>query len=310
MESILVTGGAGFIGSHIVDCFIEKGYRVVVIDNLSSGKEENINSKCVFYRCDILSQDIEKIFQTEDIKYVFHFAAQISVTASKIDPKTDALVNIIGTNNLLEFSKKYNVTKFFAASSAAVYGDISTLIAEENIPCPISNYGLSKLTMEKYIQLSGLDYVIFRFANVYGLRQRNDGEAGVITIFNDLIKRNGQVSIFGSGEQKRDFIFIKDLVKIIYEILNSSISNEVINVSTACGITINELFNIFKNLYNYPLSPKYENKRVGDIDISVLSNEKLLKFLPHVSFTNIEDGINSFIEKDNVDKANDNNSGL
>lgn len=284
-NKVLITGGAGFIGSHIADKFIENNYEVVIIDNLSTGKIENINNKANFYKADIIIDDLNNIFEKEKPSIVIHLAAQVSVSNANKNPVYDAKENIIGTLNILEHCKKFNVDKIIAASSAAVYGNPQYLPIDENHPKePISQYGLSKLTMEKYIQLSGVDYIICRFSNVYGPRQTIEGEAGVVTIFENAMKKDLPVCIYGDGEQTRDFVYVRDVAEVIYKLSNSDVKNEVINISTNEGITINELFYSLKCKYDYTIEPLYKGKRIGDIDVSILSNKKLISLMEEFDF--------------------------
>lgn len=186
--NILVTGGAGFIASHIVDAFIEAGHNVVIIDNLTTGREENINPKAKFYKADI-RDDLSKIFEEHKFDVVNHHAAQIDVRRSVTDPIYDAQVNILGTLNLLQNSIKYGVKKFmFASTGGAVYGEQDYFPADEaHKQQPLSPYGISKLAVEKYLyfykEVHKLNYTILRYANIYGPRQNPLGEAGVVCIF-------------------------------------------------------------------------------------------------------------------------------
>lgn len=283
-NTVLVTGGAGFVGSHVVDKFCEEGFNVIVVDNMLTGKPENLNFNAKFYNCDITSESLEKIFVETKPDYVVHLAAQISVVNSMNNPEKDASINIMGSINLLKYAKKYGVKKFIAASSAAIYGNLPAPIEENVIPQPMSPYGLSKLTMEKYIELSGLDYLIFRFSNVYGERQAAGGEAGVVTIFENAMKNNLPVTIYGNGEQVRDFVYVKDIAKITFKMLTSNIKNEIVNISTNEGVTINELFESLKHKYGYTLEPIYKETRAGDIDVSILSNKKLVSLIGEFGF--------------------------
>lgn len=215
---ILVTGGAGFIGSHIVDELINNSYNVIVADNLSTGRMENINNSAIFYNIDIKDKTrLETLFINNKIKYIIHLAAQASVGYSMKYPICDANENIISSLNLIELAKKYNIKKLIVSSTAAVYGEPQYLPIDENHNAnPSSYYGLSKLTMEKYIELSNIDYIIFRFSNVYGPRQIPEGEAGVVSIFMDYFINNNEINIFGDGNQTRDFIYVKDIAKILF----------------------------------------------------------------------------------------------
>lgn len=291
-KNILITGGAGFIGSHVSDLLVEKGYSVFVVDNLSSGCDYNLNKHARFYNLDINSPKLEDVFKENKIDYVFHFAAQASVSFSTKKPAEDAAENILGSISVLKFSKKYGVKKFITASTAAVYGVPEYLPVDENhITKCLSFYGLSKLTMEKYIELFGIDYVIFRLANVYGPRQSADGEAGVVAIFADKMKNNEEIIIHGDGEQTRDFVYVSDVAQACLSVIQSDIKNETINVSTNKAISINKLFEFMRGKYNYSKRPGYGEERFGDIKHSVLDNRKCKKLLGFVPETPIEDGL-------------------
>ena len=214
MQTVLITGGAGFIGSHIVDKLIKNNYKVVIIDNFSSGKMSNLteNSKIEIFNENILSKSLDKIFEKTKPDFCIHLAAQTSVNYSISMPFEDAQINILASIKLFEICKKYNVKKIIAASSAAVYGMPQYLPIDENHSTePISQYGLSKLTMEKYIKLSGIPYLIFRFSNAYGPRQSSSKESGVIAIFDKAMKNNERINIYGDGEQIRDFVYVEDI---------------------------------------------------------------------------------------------------
>ncbi|WP_300366840.1 NAD-dependent epimerase/dehydratase family protein, partial [Brachyspira sp.] len=289
---ILITGGAGFIGSHITDILIKNNYNVAVADNLSTGKKENINNKELFYNIDIKDYNkLESIFSENNIEIVIHLAAQVSVPNSIRNPINDANENIMASLNIIALSNKYNVKKLIASSSAAVYGLPTKLPIDENHDTnPISYYGLSKLTMEKYMILSGLDYVICRFSNVYGPRQTPHGEAGVISIFMDNAIKNEDLNIFGDGNQTRDFIYVEDIASIFLDIIRNDIANQVLNISTNTSITINELAGNIIKISNRNIDINYLDKRDGDIDHSILDNTKLLNIID-IKFTNINDGL-------------------
>lgn len=293
MSNILITGGLGFIGSHVVDCFIENGHNVWVVDNGSSLNSGYRNNKAIYIKEDIRSDKLEGIFQNTHFDFCIHLAAQASVTSSVKDPINDASVNILGSINIINLCKKYNCTKIIAASSAAVYGNPKYLPIDENHSTDVlSPYGLSKLTMEKYVQLSGVPYIICRFSNVYGERQNAFGEAGVVSIFSDAMQNNKDVYIDGDGEQSRDFIYVKDVANILYEICSSEIKNETFNISTNTSCTINELFKTMAKVYDYRKEPIHRESRIGDIKESILSNSKVNYILNNkFIYTNIENGL-------------------
>lgn len=296
---ILVTGGAGFIGSHIVDELINNSYKVIIADNLSTGRMENINGSAIFYNIDIKDKTkLESLFINNKIKYIIHLAAQASVGYSMKYPICDANENIISSLNLIELAKKYNIKKLIVSSTAAVYGEPKYLPIDENHDTnPSSYYGLSKLTMEKYIELSNIDYIIFRFSNVYGPRQIPQGEAGVVSIFMDSFIKNNEINIFGDGNQTRDFIYVKDIAKILFlSIKNENITKEVINISSNVSISINELYKKLKYITKKDLKVNYLEEREGDIKHSVLNNLKLLNYI-NIKLTDIDIGLEKTIEE-------------
>lgn len=294
---ILITGGAGFIGSHIADILIQNNYKVIIADNLSTGKKDNINNKAIFYNIDIKNyNDLENIFNNNKIEYIIHLAAQVSVPNSIRNPINDANENIIATLNIIELSKKYNIKKIIASSSAAVYGIPKKLpIDELHTTIPISYYGLSKLTMEKYLILSNLNYIICRFSNVYGQRQTPHGEAGVVSIFMDNAINNKDLNIFGDGKQTRDFIYVEDIAKIFLFFIEKNISNEILNISTNNSININELANTIISISKSNIKINYLEKRDGDIDDSILDNKKLLNLI-NINFTTIDEGLKKLLK--------------
>ncbi|MDK2814152.1 MAG: UDP-glucose 4-epimerase [Thermoanaerobacter sp.] len=297
---ILVTGGAGFIGSHIVDLLIENGYEVVIVDNLSTGKEEFINKKAIFYKKDITDDDLYEIFEKEKPDYVVHQAAQIDVQRSIDDPVFDAKVNVLGTVNLLECCRKSGVKKIVYASSAAVYGNPEYLpIDEVHKINPISYYGISKHTAEHYFevysQLYDLKYTILRYANVYGIRQDPKGEGGVISIFIDKMLKGERPIIFGDGNQTRDFVYVKDVAKANLLALEKG-DSEVVNISTNKATSINKLVELMNEIMNTSLEPIYAEPRKGDIVHSYLDNKKALEVLGWKPEYSLKDGLRETIE--------------
>lgn len=296
-RKVLITGGAGFIGSHVSDLLIERGYNVFVVDNLSSGNDSNLNKNAKFYNVDINSPDLEKVFEENKFDYVFHLAAQPTVSFSVNNPAQDATENILGSINVLKFSKKYGAKKIIAVSTAAVYGVPQYLPVDEihDTTC-LSFYGVSKLTMEKYVELFGIDYIIFRFANVYGPRQSAHGEAGVVAIFTDKMQNNEDITIHGDGEQTRDFVYVSDIAKVCLCAVENDVKNEVINVSTSKAISINQLFELMAKNYGYTKKPSYTEARAGDIKHSILDNKKCIKLFGIAPETSIEDGLKSMVK--------------
>lgn len=266
---ILVTGGAGFIGSHVVDLCIEAGHEVVVVDSLITGRKSNLNPKAKFYQVDIRSKDLEKVFETERPEVVDHHAAQMDVRRSVADPIYDADVNVMGTLNVLNMAVKYGTRKVIYISSAGVvYGEPVYVPCDENHPIkPLCPYGATKYMNEMYLymykQIHGLDYSIIRYPNVYGPRQDPAGEAGVVAIFAGRMLRCEPVTINGTGEQVRDYVFVKDCARANLMLLDKG-SGEVYNLGYGIGTTVNQIFNGLKETTQYPLEANYGPARSGE----------------------------------------------
>ncbi|TDT52010.1 SDR family oxidoreductase [Fonticella tunisiensis] len=281
---VLVTGGAGFIGSNIVDRLIELNHDVAVVDNLSTGRRENLNPGAEFYNVDIVNkEDLTRVFEAFKPEICIHHAAQIDVQRSIKEPDYDADVNIVGTINVLNACRLSGARKIIYASSAAVYGEPEYLPLDENHKVePISYYGVSKHTPEHYIkifsQLYGLRYTILRYSNVYGIRQDPMGEGGVIAIFlNKLVK--GEVpTIFGDGEQTRDFIYVKDVVEANIAALTRG-DGYILNISTNTCISINDLVKKMIEASGRELKPNYGPARKGDIIHSYMDNRRAAEVL-------------------------------
>lgn len=269
MFKVMVTGGAGFVGSHVVDELIYKGIEVVVIDNLITGKEENINRNATFYKSDITDSKLPDIFREEKPDYLIHLAAQIDVVRSIESPIYDAETNIVGTINILECCRKFGVKKVVYSSSAAVYGIPKYLgIDEKHEISPISFYGLSKYTSEKYIKifnkLYGLNYSILRYSNVYGPRQNLSGEGSVIYNFINKLFLNEQPYVFGDGLQTRDFIYVKDIARSTISCLENG-NEKILNIGSGQPTSINELYCNIRELMDTSITPIYKDKRKGDL---------------------------------------------
>lgn len=289
---ILVTGGAGFIGSHIVDAFISRGHEVAIVDNMSHGKEENINPKAEFYRLDIRDIEIDAVFESFRPEMLCHQAAQIKVPVSVKDPMLDADINIMGTIRLLEACRKYCVKKVIYPASAAIFGNPEYLPIDEKHPLNmISGYGISKHTVEHYLKvyetLHGIKFTVLRYANVYGPRQDSTGEGGVVAIFSEKFSRGEDVEIYGDGEQTRDFVYVADVANANVLAL-SFLDNGIYNVSTNTKISVNELFNLFSDLTGKSVQAKYMPSREGDILHSYMSYRKINResgWAPEVDMT-------------------------
>lgn len=283
--SVLVTGGAGFIGSHTVDLLVEKGLDVVVVDRAPA---KYANPKAVYYQIDINSAEFSKVFVDNNIEQIIHLAAQPSVSYSVANPLDDAKDNIFASVRVIELAKKHKVRKVMVSSSAALYADPQYFPIDEKHPTTyISPYGISKHAMEEYLKISGLNYIIFRFSNVFGPRQNSLGEAGVIAIFTDNMVQNKPITIHGSGNQVRDFIYVKDVANALYMGVVSNISGETVNISSNSETSVNQLYQELKNISNYSLDVSYSVARAGDIEKSILDNRKaqnLLSWKCHTPF--------------------------
>jgi UDP-glucose 4-epimerase len=280
---VIVTGGAGFIGSHIVDLLIARGDRVVIIDNLSSGKKEHIHPEAKWIEMDLTNPELSDVFMREKPEAVIHQAAQIRVDVSVEDPVLDANTNIIGTINLLEACRKSGVKKVVYASSAAVYGDPKYLPVDEEHPVsPLSGYGISKHTVEHYLEvyahLYGLKYTVLRYANVYGLRQDPRGEGGVISILVDKYLKKEPFTIFGDGEQTRDYIYVEDVAKANVAALSRG-DGEILNVGTGVQTSLNQLLSLFDEIASFENEKVHGPDRPGDIKHSYFKNDKVCRIL-------------------------------
>lgn len=281
---ILVTGGAGFIGSHVVDAYLEAGHQVVIVDNLSTGKKENLNPKAKFYQMDILDDKLQHLMQDEHIEVVNHHAAQIKVKASLEDPYFDVKVNVLGSVLLLDLCRRAGVKKvIYASSGGAQYGEMQKEpFPETHSSRPFSVYGASKYSVELYTdvfaQNFGLEYVILRYANVYGPRQDALGEGGVVAIFTHCMLHGGDFVIFGDGYNVRDYVYVKDVARASMLALDYP-HNDVFNIGTGVGTTTNQLFEILAKATGYQQPPKRIVARLGDLQKSVLDASKAKKLL-------------------------------
>ncbi len=306
MSKILITGGAGFIGSHLTDKLIERGHQVVVVDNLSSGKKENLNPKAKFYEVDICDSEISQIFQEEKPEIVFHFAAQIDVRKSVKDPIKDAEINILGSLNLIQnfiqfpASNSQDKNFVFASSGGAIYGDTDvTPTPETHLENPESPYGITKLTVEKYLyfyrKTFRLNYTALRLANIYGPRQNFKGEAGVIAVFCNKMLKDEQAIINGEGEQTRDFVYVDDVVEAALLAMEKEKSG-IYNIGTAKETNINEIFRKIKELTNSNCKKIHGPAKPGEQKRSCLDYSKAKEELNWQPKYNLEDGLKETIE--------------
>jgi UDP-glucose 4-epimerase len=299
--NIIVTGGAGFIGSHIVDELIQKGHNVSIIDNLSRGNIKNVNKKANFYKLDINSKKINLVFKKEKPDVINHQAAMINVRESVDKPLEYEKNNTLGLVNILENCRKYKVKKIINISSGGVvYGTPKKMPPNESYPFdPQSPYGITKVEGEYWCQYYqknfDITYTSLRYANVYGPRQETTGGAGVIAIFTKLMLKNKQPIIFGDGTIKRDYVYIDDVVKANIKCLNSG-DNQSFNIGTGTTQTINQIFNIIKKYTHCTAHAKYIDRKIGELNINYLNVAKANKLLKWQAQTNINDGIKKTVD--------------
>lgn len=282
MIKVLITGGAGFIGSHISDRLIGLGYDVTAVDNLITGSSTNLMDKVKLYEVDITYDQLHEIFEAEQPDYVIHEAAQTDIQKSMEDPVFDVKTNVLGTLNVLECCRLTGVKKIIFASSAAVYGHPEYLGIDENHRIkPISFYGISKHISEEYIrfykEIFGLKYTILRYANVYGDRQSLKGEGGVISIFIKNMLKGKKTVIYGDGEQLRDFVYVEDVVKANICAIKKG-DNEILNIGTGAATSINGLFKALNDIVG-DSRRVYAETRKGDILNSYFNIEKSSRVL-------------------------------
>ncbi|MBI4338191.1 MAG: GDP-mannose 4,6-dehydratase [Chloroflexi bacterium] len=290
-RKVLVTGGAGFIGSHVVDRLVELGHDVVVVDNLSTGKRRNLNPGARFYQMDLRDLRLIDVFRQERPQVVDHHAAQVSVPASVRDPSNDAQVNVLGAINLLEACRGVGIERFiYASTGGALYGEPRYLPCDEAHPVrPLSPYGASKFAVEAYLwayaALCGFQPVVLRYSNVYGPRQEPHGEAGVIAIFTVALLEGRQPVIYGGGEQERDFVYVGDVANANLLALEHG-TGEAYNIATNTATSVNQVVAHLKDFTSSDLGPRYEAARPGEvfrIRLDVTKAGRELGWQPRVS---------------------------
>ena len=298
---VLITGGAGFIGSHMVNRMIQEGNEVIVVDNLVTGKKKNINKAARFHKMDILSPKLGKLLQKEKPAVISHHAAQIDVRRSLADPLFDAQVNILGLLNLLEHAVHSGVKRMiFASSGGAIYGEQQTFPAPETHPTrPISPYGITKLTCEHYLyyyqQVRGLSSVCLRYGNVYGPRQDPFGEAGVVAIFTQKMLSGEQPVINGNGLQTRDYVFVEDVVEAHSAMINSELEG-IFNVGTGKETSVNELFGFLSKATHFNQKEVYGPEKRGELTRSLLDYGKLNKATDWEPRVSVEEGLTRTVD--------------
>ena len=296
MSKIMVTGGAGFIGSTLVDRLLGLDYQVVVVDNLSTGKAYYLNQAAKFYQADIRSDEIDAIFAQEKPEFVFHLAAQIDVRASMADPLNDSDINLRGSLKILENSRRHGVEKvIFSSTGGAIYGDADELPTTENFPpYPVSFYGIHKLAVEKYLNLYfkvyDLDYAILRFPNVYGPRQYRGGEAGVISIFIDNAVNDRESIQYGDGLQTRDFVYVDDVVEALILAIGTTCQGEI-NIATGIETSLLELRAVIERVLGRPMKVKIAPENPGEQKHSCLDAGRAKTVLAWQATIGLEEGV-------------------
>lgn len=301
MSKILVTGGAGFIGSNLVDKLIKLNNEVVVIDNLYSGKKEYLNPRSKFYNLDISDEKIKDIFQIEKFDYVYHLAAQIDVRKSVDDMEFDNKVNILGSLNILKNCHHFNIKKIiFASSGGAAYGFPEKIPTPETYPdYPVSPYGINKVSFEKYLnyyyKVFSQKYITLRLANVYGPRQYKGGEAGVIAIFTSNAISNKKSYIYGDGLQTRDYVYVDDVINAFILSLESDFVG-CLNIGTGIEKNLLEVVRAIESNLNQKLNIEHQDEKVGEEKRSCLDFNKAKKNLNWQAKIDLEEGIKKTID--------------
>ena len=302
MPKILVTGGAGFIGSHVVDQFLDKGFEVIILDDLSTGRASNLNPSAKFYQMDIRHPKLRDVFEAEKPDYISHHAAQMDVRRSVAQPLFDADVNILGSINLIECAKEFGVKRFvYISTGGAVYGEPERVPCEETDPInPICQYGASKHTVEHYLYMYfvnyGLKYTVLRYPNVFGPRQDPHGEAGVVAIFTGQMLADQPVMIYGDGGQTRDFVYVGDCARANILAVTMDHQPGIYNIGWGRPTSINEIFSSLAKITGYSQSVQYGPAKVGETRSIYLNASKAKKDLGWTPTTNLEDGLKKTVE--------------
>ena len=300
-RSALVTGGAGFIGSHLVDRLVEEGYRVIIVDDLTTGKLKNLNHEATFHHLSITHPSLLDVFKREKPDLVFHLAAQSSVPRSIQEPILDNEVNVLGTLRLLEASRRTGVGKvIFSSTGGALYGDPEVIPCPDDSPiAPISPYGMSKYMAEQYLVFYGrqyrLNYTTPRYGNVYGPRQDPHGEAGVVAIFITAMLSGQRPRIFGDGNQARDFVSVEDVVDANIAAIHRG-HRQSMNIASGQLTSVNELFAILKEITRYRWEADHGPARAGDVYRISLDCSRAQQDLGWVPKTSLIDGLASSVQ--------------
>lgn len=300
MAKVLITGGAGFIGSNLARTLLALGYEVVIVDNLSTGRRENVPPSTKFYEIDIVNPLINKIINKEKPKVIFHLAALTDTSISEDSIRKDIKVNLLGTLNILRGARDANCEKLIFTSTAAVYGNSIPLpIKETAKTCPISPYGIGKLTCENYIRIfceaERIKYTILRYSNVYGPSQYPKGESGAIPIFIQKMLKGETPVLFGNGKQIRDYVYVDDVVTATKQAISLA-DAKTINISTGIGTSTKKLYRLIAQKLDYSSPPQNTNSRPGEIEKSILANTFAKRQLHWQPTTDLPIGILKTIE--------------
>ena len=293
---VMVTGGAGFIGSHLVNGLLEEGHAVSVLDDLSSGQLRNLDHRATFYHCPLNDPRLRQIIQREGPEIIFHLAAQSSVRQSTLDPVADADSNVLGTIRLISDAASEGVEKIvFSSTGGAIYGNPETIPCDEDTPPkPLTPYAMSKYVSELYLDLFmqtyGLDYTILRYANVYGPGQDPNGEAGVIAIFAGLMLRGRTPSIYGDGLQERDFVYVSDVVEANLAAMYRG-HGRIYNIGSGEPITINRIHALLQECTGFDRDPEYRPRRAGEVLRIALDSSRAARELRWEPRVSLEDGL-------------------
>lgn len=298
---ILVTGGAGFIASHIADRLIQEKHEVHIVDNMYAGKKENIPAQATFFELDIIAPETAQLIIDQKYDAIYHFAAQMDVRKSVEDPTFDARINILGSINLLEAAVKAGTKKFiFASTGGAGYGEQEYFPADEKHPIqPLSPYGIAKMSVEKYLfyyyQVHGLSYIALRLANIYGPRQNPHGEAGVVAIFTQRLLNNQPAFVNGEGLQTRDYVFVSDVVEAANKALHHTKSGSY-NVATGIETNVVQIFDYVNQFTGKQVNRQHAPAKKGEQLRSVLSYEKISAEMGWKPSINMAEGLEKTVE--------------
>lgn len=298
---ILVTGGAGFIGSHVADRFIELGHEVAILDDLSTGRNENVNPKARFYNKSLLDDDLGDVIREFSPEIINHHAAQVNVRRSVDDPVFDARVNVLGSVRLYQLAGEADCAKvIYASSGGACYGEPADIPADEDTPVhPLCPYGVSKYAAEKYLELyarlCGFRFTVLRYANVYGPRQDPHGEAGVVAIFSELMLAGKRPNIFGDGTKTRDYVFVDDVVQANVLALQGG-DGRIYNVALGQEVSDDEIFFAVRGTLGLDIEPNYTDFRTGEVGHIALDAARLRRELGWAPRHTLQQGMAETIE--------------